>query len=151
MSQVYESEKDCVEGRGLDSRVGKSCILDNHLWTRIGRVWESQYLYIFFSWTIPCWKKESTMWSVTFSYVCLFISNCHQCLLWYYPTPNSMSFTFYYCWEMSLSWEDLTYEILSMRERWSPYLVIKCRGILWLKSLKGASSGHTTWYWEPYA
>ena len=30
MSQVYESEKDHVEGRGLDSRVGKSCILDSH-------------------------------------------------------------------------------------------------------------------------
>ena len=29
MSQVYESEKDHVEGRGLDSRVGKSCILDS--------------------------------------------------------------------------------------------------------------------------
>ena len=30
MSQVYESEKDHVEGIGLDSRVDKSCILDNH-------------------------------------------------------------------------------------------------------------------------
>ena len=30
MSQVYESEKDHVEGRGLDSRVGKSCILDSY-------------------------------------------------------------------------------------------------------------------------
>ena len=30
MSQVYESEKDHVEGIGLDSRVGKSCILDSH-------------------------------------------------------------------------------------------------------------------------
>ena len=30
MSQVYQSEKDRVEGRELDPRVGKSCILDSY-------------------------------------------------------------------------------------------------------------------------
>ena len=46
MSQVYESEKDHVEGRGLDSRVGKSCILDSHC--ELGLM-ERESLDIFFS------------------------------------------------------------------------------------------------------
>ena len=46
MSQVYESEKDHVEGRGLDSRVGKSCILDSHC--ELGLV-ERESLDTFFS------------------------------------------------------------------------------------------------------
>jgi len=100
MSQVYESEKNRVEGRGLNLRVGKSCILDSHLWTRIGRVWESRNSY-FLLLNSSMFEKESTIWSVTFSCVCLFVSNCYQCLLWYYPTPNSMSFTFY-CWDVTL-------------------------------------------------
>ena len=37
LSQVYQSEEDHVEVRGLDPRVGKSCILESHLWTRIVR------------------------------------------------------------------------------------------------------------------
>ena len=148
MSQVYQSEKDRVEGRGLDPRVSKSCILNSHLWTRIDRVWESRNS--FFSLNRPMFDKESTMWSVALSCICLFVSNCHQYLPWYYPTPNSMSFTFYCCWHVTLM-RRLTYEILSLSKRGSSDLVAKCRGVLWSKSPKRVSTRHTTWFWESYA
>ena len=41
MSQVYRSEKDRVEGRDLDPKIGKSCILESHVWTKIGRTLKS--------------------------------------------------------------------------------------------------------------
>jgi len=47
MSQVYRSEEDRVEGRDLDPKVGKSCILDSHMWTRIGKVLKYLNLYLF--------------------------------------------------------------------------------------------------------
>ena len=41
MSQAYQSEKDHVEGRDLDPKIGKSCILESHVWTKIGRTLKS--------------------------------------------------------------------------------------------------------------
>ena len=65
------------------------------------RALKSWNLYLF-SWIVSCSKKESIMWLIVFSYVCLFISNSPKCLIWYYPTPNSVSFTFYYRWDVIL-------------------------------------------------
>ena len=45
-SQVYRSEEDRIEGKDLDLKVGKSCILESHVWTRIDRALESQNLYL---------------------------------------------------------------------------------------------------------
>ena len=47
MSQVYRSKEHRVEGRDLDPKIGKSCILESHMWTRIGRALKSQNLYSF--------------------------------------------------------------------------------------------------------
>ena len=83
MSQVYESKKDHVEGRGLDSRVGKSCILDSHC--ELGLVErESLATFLLPSILEPSHvkkKKGSTMCLVAFSSVCLFVSNCYPCFL----------------------------------------------------------------------
>ena len=71
MSQVYRSEEDHVEGRDLDPKIGKSCILESQVWTRIGRVLKSQNLYLFFL-NHPVFEKELVMWSIVFPCVCLF-------------------------------------------------------------------------------
>ena len=47
MSQVYQSEEDHVKGKDLDPKVGKSCIVKSHVWTRIGKELKSQNLYLF--------------------------------------------------------------------------------------------------------
>ena len=84
MSQVYKSEKDHVEGRGLDSRVGKSCILDSHC--ELGLM-ECESLDIFFSFFLlflnrPMLKKKGAiMCLVACSWVYLFVSNCYSCFL----------------------------------------------------------------------
>ena len=83
MSQVYESEKDHVEGRGLDSRVGKSCILDSHC--ELGLM-ERESLDIFFhpSFLEPSHVKKKRgpiMCLVACSCVYLFVSNCYSCFL----------------------------------------------------------------------
>ena len=83
MSQVYESEKDHVEGRGLDSKVGKSCILDSHC--ELGLV-ERESLDTFLLPSIlelshVKKKRVPTMCLVAFSCVYLFVSNCYSCFL----------------------------------------------------------------------
>ena len=47
VSQVYRSEEDCVGGRDLDPKVGKSSILESHMQTRIGKALKSRNLYLF--------------------------------------------------------------------------------------------------------
>ena len=47
MSQVYRSKEHRVEGRDLDPKVGKSCILESHMQTRIGKALKSRNLYLF--------------------------------------------------------------------------------------------------------
>ena len=41
MSQVYRSKEHRVEGRDLDPKIGKSCILESHVRTKIGRTLKS--------------------------------------------------------------------------------------------------------------
>ena len=137
MSQVYLSKQDHAEGRGLDSRIVKSCILDSHLWTRVGRAWESRNSYLF-SWTVP-WLKKSRPCGLSRFQIVIRISYdiiLHQIIC----HPHSIIV------EMSLSWEDLTYAILSLSKRGSPDLVAKCRWVLWSKSRKRVSTRHTAWY-----
>ena len=82
MSQVYESEKDHVEGRGLDSRVGKSCILDSHCELGLVSVKVSTVFFFLLFLNRPMLKKKgSTMCLVAFSCVYLFVSNCYSCFL----------------------------------------------------------------------
>ena len=47
MSQVYQSGEDRVESKDLDPKIGKSCILESHVRTRIDRALKSQNLYLF--------------------------------------------------------------------------------------------------------
>ena len=119
MSQVYESEKNCVEGRGLDPRVNKSCILDSHLWTRIGRAWESRNLL--FSWTVWCSKKSRPCdQSRLLVFVCSFqivISISYDIILLQIVCHSHSIIV-----EMLLLRHNLTHEKLSLRERGSPDL-----------------------------
>ena len=82
MSQVYESEKDHVEGRGLDSRVGKSCILDSHCELELMML-ESLDIFFLPSFLEPFHvkKKGPIMCLVACSCVYLFVSNCYSCFL----------------------------------------------------------------------
>ena len=149
MSQVYQSEKDRVKGRELDPRVGKSCILDGYLWTRIGRARESRNSY-FFSWTVPCSKKSRPCGQSHFLvYVHLF--QIVICVSYDITILQIVCHSHSIIVEILLLWEDLTYEILSLSKRGLLDLVAKCKGVLWSKSQKNASTGQTTWYWEPYA
>jgi len=146
MSQVYQSEEDRFEGRERDSKVGKSCILESHVWTRIDRALKSRNLYLF-SWIVLCSKKSRPCGQSCFlMYVCSFqiISSVSYDIIQLQIVCHSHSIIV----EMSLPWENLTYEILSLRKRESPDLVAKCKGVLWSKSLKSTSTGHITWYWE---
>ena len=132
MSQIYQSEKDCVEGRGLDPRVGKSCILDSHLWIRIDRVWESWNSF-FFSWTVSCLKKSQPCSQSCFLvYVCSFqiVINVSYDITLLQIVYHSHSIVV----EMSLSYKNITYEILSLSIRGLSDLVVVIKT--------------TTWYWE---
>ena len=143
MSQVYRSEEDRVEGRDLDPKVGKSCILDSHMWTRIGKVLKYLNLYLF-SWIVLYSKKSHPCGQLCFFvYVCSF-----QILNSVSTQLQIVCHSHYIINKMSISWENLTYEILSLRKRESLGSVAKYKGVLWSKSLKSASIGHITWYWE---
>ena len=140
MSQVYQSGEDRVESKDLDPKIGKSCILESHVRTRIDRALKSQNLYLF-SWIISCGQ------SCFLVFVCLFqiVISVSYDIIQLQIVSHSHSIIV----EISLSWETLTYEILLLRKRESPDLVGKCIWVLWSKSLKNASTRHIVWYWEP--
>ena len=110
MSQVYQSEKDRVEGKELDPRVSKSCILDGYLWTRIGRAWKSQNSFFFLN--RPMFEKESIMWSVTFSCVCL-LFQIVICASYDITLLQIVCHSHSIIVEMLLSWEDLWNTIIA--------------------------------------
>jgi len=111
---------------------------------------ESLETLFFSSWIVPCSKKIDHVVSCIFlcMFVCLFQIVIHVSyditLLQIVCHSHSIIV------DMSLSWKDLTYAILSLSKWESPDLVAKCRGVLWSKSRKRVSTGHTTWFWELY-